>query len=722
MSTYQLRATLRGHRQDVKDVVAIDDTKIASVSRDGTVRLWTNDPNDPTNWSDTILATNEKYLNALTYDEERGIIFYSGQDSIVNGVLLSSNLEEDPIFTLVGHESNVCSLEMSNETLVSGSWDKTAKVWQNGSLKYDLKGHEASVWCAKSFPGVENKYVSVSADQTIKIWENNVAIKTLGGIHTDVIRRVEISKSNPNEIITCSNDSTIKLSNIESGEIIRNWCGHESFVYSVKQFNLSNDLVSCGEDRSVIIWDSNNSGPKQVIKLPAVSIWSIDILPNDDIIIGSSDQLIRIFTKNETRMASPEAMKELAEEVSKISINAQTMGFDESKVSPYEVLNAPGKKEGQVVVVRAPTGALEAHLYSSNHWSKVGDVVGSGGATGNDQKTEYEGKLYDYVFDVDIQEGVPPLKLPINVSDNPYTVADHFIAKYELSPSYKNDIVNFILKNTNGMSFDEVPTELNKNTETDKKWKILPIKTYLSLRNYNADSIFNGIVKFNSKEKTFDDEQIATIGADLQDADENWEALYSYAVIIRSKWENKTPAYDILRLIVQKLPAAVNLAEFVEEGLGNKSISIVMLTVRMLANCFENQIWGLELMSSNKVYESIFETIDVNFENATKKQAQNLALAVSTLILNYSVRVVQSGTEKLDIGPVVIEAMNTKYAPLEEYQENEEAAYRLVVAYGNFATVEPTLRHFAKSISWLLNVKKMYGIIPRFKDIFDDLD
>lgn len=32
------------------------------------------------------------------------------------------------------------------------------------------------------------------------------------------------------------------------------------------------------------------------------------------------------------------------------------------------------------------------------------------------KKQQYQGKKYDYVFDVDVQEGAPPLKLPYNAS------------------------------------------------------------------------------------------------------------------------------------------------------------------------------------------------------------------------------------------------------------------------------------------------------------------
>ena len=41
---------------------------------------------------------------------------------------------------------------------------------------------------------------------------------------------------------------------------------------------------------------------------------------------------------------------------------------------------------------------------------EVVDAVGSG------RKQLYEGKEYDYVFDVDVQDGVPPLKLPYNAN------------------------------------------------------------------------------------------------------------------------------------------------------------------------------------------------------------------------------------------------------------------------------------------------------------------
>ncbi|QHS74394.1 Doa1p [Saccharomyces paradoxus] len=714
---YQLSATLKGHNQDVRDVVAVDDSKVASVSRDGTVRLWSKDDQ----WHSTVVYTGERFLNSVCYDSEKELLLFGGKDTMINGVPLFATLGEDPLYTLIGHEGNVCSLFFQDGVVISGSWDKTAKVWKEGSLIYDLQAHSASVWDAKIVSLTENKFLTASADKTIKLWQKDKVIKTFSGIHDDVVRHLAVVDDG--HFISCSNDGLIKLVDIHKGEVLRTYEGHESFVYCVKLLP-NGDIVSCGEDRTVRIWSAENSSLKQVITLPAISIWSVDSMPNGDIVVGSSDNLVRIFSQDKSRWASEDEINELSKQVEKSTISSKTIEFDESKLSPYEILQSPGHKEGQIVVVKSPQGTIEAHQFSNSSWKKVGDVVGAD-ATGNDKKVEFEGKTYDYVFDVDIEDGKPPLKLPINVSDNPYTAADNFLARYELPTSYRDQVVQFILKNTNGVSLDEEISNDNAPSSAlpppkTSVMKVLPVKQYLVMDSFNPDTIFNGIVKINSNEKTFDDEILAQIGGALHDIDESWELLLSFANTIRSNWEVKTPAYDIVRLIVKDLPYSSDINDYIEEGLGNKSITLTMLTVRILVNCFKNKNWGVKLLESNQVYKSIFETIDTEFSQASAKQSQNLAIAVSTLIFNYSALVTKENSD-LELLPIIADAINTKYGPLEEYQECEEAAYRLAIAYGNLATVEPTLKQFANSVTWLSNIKRSYGNVSRFKDLFDDL-
>lgn len=102
-------------------------------------------------------------------------------------------------------------------------------------------------------------------------------------------------------------------------------------------------------------------------------------------------------------------------------------------------LAQPGTRDGQTKMINEGGKAI-AYSWSASEqqWVKVGDVVG---AVNNDsQKQLYEGKEYDYVFSIDIQDGVPPLKLPYNKTEDPWHVAQTFIHKNGLSQMFLDQV------------------------------------------------------------------------------------------------------------------------------------------------------------------------------------------------------------------------------------------------------------------------------------------
>jgi WD40 repeat protein len=53
----------------------------------------------------------------------------------------------EPVYTLIGHTDTVCALDVTpSGGIVSASWDKTARVWQDWKSVAELKGHEYAVW------------------------------------------------------------------------------------------------------------------------------------------------------------------------------------------------------------------------------------------------------------------------------------------------------------------------------------------------------------------------------------------------------------------------------------------------------------------------------------------------------------------------------------------------------------------------------------------------
>lgn len=75
----------------------------------------------------------------------------------------------------------VCSLSYGRfGFLVSGSWDKTARVWSGQQCVLTLQGHLEAVWTTNIFP-TQNLILTGSADHTIRLWRSGVCEKVFTG-------------------------------------------------------------------------------------------------------------------------------------------------------------------------------------------------------------------------------------------------------------------------------------------------------------------------------------------------------------------------------------------------------------------------------------------------------------------------------------------------------------------------------------------------------------
>ncbi len=125
-----VKGTLKGHTDDVLDVLLITDDLLASASKDTTVRIW-----DLTNNLEKFKLTGHNdsvfSLKLITCD----MLASGSKDSTIKLWNITSG---ELIRTLTSHASFIYwSIDMlNNHTLISGSFDKTIKIWDtnNGSL------------------------------------------------------------------------------------------------------------------------------------------------------------------------------------------------------------------------------------------------------------------------------------------------------------------------------------------------------------------------------------------------------------------------------------------------------------------------------------------------------------------------------------------------------------------------------------------------------------
>ena len=106
--------------------------------------------------------------------------------------------------------------------------------------------------------------------------------------------------------LSAGNDGSVRLWSLD-GDQLAQLSGHDSFVYSLAALPLGQGLVSGGEDRSVRVWRDADGECEQTITLPAISVWTVATLSSGDVVAGTNDGTIRIFTRAPDRFADAAA-------------------------------------------------------------------------------------------------------------------------------------------------------------------------------------------------------------------------------------------------------------------------------------------------------------------------------------------------------------------------------------------------------------------------------
>jgi len=172
----------------------------------------------------------------------------------------SPQLEPKPDFT--SHSDYITSICLSSDgtKALSGSFDKTLKLWQlspqNSLLDYQLtfEGHTDAIYSV--YLSHDDKFaVSGSADKTIKLWniQTRNCIQTFDE-HTDTVTSLVLSRDN-NLIVSGSYDGTLKIWDVKAGKCVSTLDEHQDAVRSVA-LNPDGNLVLSGSfDCSLKLWD-----------------------------------------------------------------------------------------------------------------------------------------------------------------------------------------------------------------------------------------------------------------------------------------------------------------------------------------------------------------------------------------------------------------------------------------------------------------------------------
>ncbi|KAJ9273594.1 hypothetical protein DTO212C5_228 [Paecilomyces variotii] len=236
--------------------------------------------------------------------------------------------------TLEGHSGAVGAVAFSpnNQTLVTGSHDKTIKLWDTmtGSLQQTLEGHlgshentiklwdavtgalqktfcghSGSVWSVEFSPNGK-LIVSGSVDSTVKLWDTATGFlkHTFKG-HTHPVQAVAFSPDGK-VLASGSHDKTIRLWDTTTGLLQRTLEDHLDLVRAIAFSSCGRLLASGSHDSTIKLWDTSSGALKRTLTVEGPlqetldgfqgSVGAVAFSPDSRLLAsGTHDSAIRLW-------------------------------------------------------------------------------------------------------------------------------------------------------------------------------------------------------------------------------------------------------------------------------------------------------------------------------------------------------------------------------------------------------------------------------------------
>ncbi|KAJ5473026.1 hypothetical protein N7530_007027 [Penicillium desertorum] len=276
--TGALRAILEGHEGGVWALEYHGNT-LVSASTDCTIRVWDIAKAKCTHVFQGHTSTVRciKILLPVQIDQhsdgtpvmmpEQPLIISGSRDSTLRSD------EECPylIRILTGHQHSVRAIAAYGDTLVSGSYDCTVRVWKisTGESLHRLEGHTFKVYSI-CLDHERNRCISGSMDSTVKVWslDTGALLYNLEG-HSSLVGLLDLKED---LLVSAAADSTLRVWNPENGHC-RSTLG--SHAGAITCFQHDGQKIISGSDASVKMWDIRSGVFERDLLTDLSGVWQV---------------------------------------------------------------------------------------------------------------------------------------------------------------------------------------------------------------------------------------------------------------------------------------------------------------------------------------------------------------------------------------------------------------------------------------------------------------
>lgn len=243
------------HQGYVWTLMELDDGRVASGGRDGSIRIWHGEGA----LSSSLTGHSQSVLGLI--EVRPGVIASISRDRTLRYWDVA---EERCIRSVTAHAAAVLSIVLtSGQTIATGSADHTIRLWsENGELVRSLEGHDGWVWGLVSIG--QDLLASASEDGSVRIW-NLASARCIATFRTGCALRT-IDAYQPDltggpfhlAIGDASGQVTLLSTGLSDVRELASFKAHDAAVRRVK-FLHDGVLATCGEDNHLRIWSGNPS-------------------------------------------------------------------------------------------------------------------------------------------------------------------------------------------------------------------------------------------------------------------------------------------------------------------------------------------------------------------------------------------------------------------------------------------------------------------------------
>lgn len=172
---------------------------------------------------------------------------------------------------LTGHQHSVRAIAAHADTLVSGSYDCTVRVWKisTGETVHRLQGHTQKVYSVV-LDHYRNRCISGSMDNLVKIWslDTGSILYTLDG-HSSLVGLLDLHSE---RLVSAAADSTLRIWDPDNGQCKATLSAHTG---AITCFQHDGQKVISGSDRTLKMWNVKNGECVRDLLTDLSGVWQV---------------------------------------------------------------------------------------------------------------------------------------------------------------------------------------------------------------------------------------------------------------------------------------------------------------------------------------------------------------------------------------------------------------------------------------------------------------